>query len=633
MASSSDQPERRMASRRLLAALFRSLASLKLGVILLVVLAVVLACTTVAEAFRGSEYVRWYVYNARWFVALLALLALNILGAALIRLPWKKRHVGFLTAHVGVLVLLSGAFLTFSRGIEGQLPFTEGDTADKIVIRDRSVLTAVLQRGDGRVSNEFAFSPGPVDWPEGETLDFGQSEGIGLRVLAFYRHAREEVNWVADEAGLGPPAIQFTFDGPGGRTVSEQWLVGTRFGGAAAVGPAKFQLFATPVASMLEDFLTPPFEDAGKNGVLSIYHDDHVERVDVKENLGKKVPVAESKISVEIAEYLPNAAPAHAGRFVSRGTEPGNPVLELLVHLPDDDKPLRQITFARYPFLNLDGVHGQTSPVKFWYHHPAVEPEPGAQFLQTPDGKLYCRVGSGGKYVSRGGVGENDRVEISAGFSISILRHVAHARREVGFHRVQPTPGETANQEAAALVELAVDGEKVELWMQRDDRQQAIRTPKRLLLLRFGYDRLPLGFSLKLLDFERGMNPGRAGDASFASSVRLADPTRNVDEKHVISMNQPLSYDKFTFYQSRFQELGGGLEASILSVSHDPGRFWKYLGSMVTCVGIFIVFYLRRRPSGEGSSSGSKKQADAKGGPRSGDNQRRLERQSEADDA
>ena len=68
-------------------------------------------------------------------------------------------------------------------------------------------------------------------------------------------------------------------------------------------------------------------------------------------------------------------------------------MLVLRVHLPGGKEPMPQIAFADRPFVNLDGIYGQNCPVKFWYHHPAVRTESGVEFLQTPDGKLYCRVG------------------------------------------------------------------------------------------------------------------------------------------------------------------------------------------------------------------------------------------------
>ncbi len=37
----------------------------------------------------------------------------------------------------------------------------------------------------------------------------------------------------------------------------------------------------------------------------------------------------------------------------------------------------------------------------------------------------------------------------------------------------------------------------------------------------------------------------------------------------------------------------GGADVSVLTAAYDPGRFLKYLGSLMVCVGIAIMFYLR----------------------------------------
>ena len=126
-----------------------------------------------------------------------------------------------------------------------------------------------------------------------------------------------------------------------------------------------------------------------------------------------------------------------------------------------------------------------------------------------------------------------------------------------------------------------------------DFAQQRIETKEGPLDLRFGNERLPLGFSLRLVRFQRGMNPGRMGDASFASRVRLIDPHEGINEEREISMNEPHSHGRYTFYQSSFQELGGGKSASILSVAYDPGRTLKYLGSLMICLGTCVMFYSR----------------------------------------
>ena len=167
--------------RKLVATVLRGLASLKLAIFLLVALAAALAVATLLETAHGREYAGWYVYHTRWFIALLGLLAGNILAATAVHFPWKVRQIGFVLTHVGLLILLGGAIWTFRSGIEGQLLLAEGETSDRMKLPDTSGFTVQWagQPRKDRLPAVFTFQAGPVDWPEGETLELGSVSGRG----------------------------------------------------------------------------------------------------------------------------------------------------------------------------------------------------------------------------------------------------------------------------------------------------------------------------------------------------------------------------------------------------------------------------------------------------------------------
>ncbi len=347
----------------------------------------------------------------------------------------------------------------------------------------------------------------------------------------------------------------------------------------------------------MEDFLKPPSPDnMDKDGVLSIHYQGRIERIPVSENIGKQVPLGDSGASVEIAEYLPNAEPGAGGKFTSTGDDPLNPLLELRVRLPGKETPLRQIAFARHPQLTLDLMHGWDCPVKFWYHHKSVSAQTGASFLQTPDGKLYFRVGKDGKYQSKGEAHVNDEIALTGQFKVRILQYLPSAQRQVKFTPAESSADESSSGEAAALVEVDVDDLTRQVWMCRNDPEygrRQIDTPEGPLMLAFGYDYIPLEFSLKLIRFTHGMNPGQMGDASYASTVRLRDQAARIDEEREISMNHPLDQGKYVFYQMSYDTLPDGTKVSALSVAYDPGRTLKHIGCILLCVGTFMGYYIR----------------------------------------
>ena len=85
--------------------LFRFFASLKLAIFLLLTLALAFAVGTFVESAYGAEVAKLLVYDTPWLTVLLLLLALNVAASALDRLPWQKRHVGFVVTHCGILLM------------------------------------------------------------------------------------------------------------------------------------------------------------------------------------------------------------------------------------------------------------------------------------------------------------------------------------------------------------------------------------------------------------------------------------------------------------------------------------------------------------------------------------------------
>jgi hypothetical protein len=580
------------AQHRLVVA-FRFLASLRLAVILMVVLAGVLSVATLLEARHGTAYAHWFVYKSSWFCTLLALLGINIFCAAAIRYPWKRHQTGFVVTHAGLLVLLVGAIQSFSFGIEGQISLTEGETLGALRIPDRSQITARWEERPNEPPYEFSFDGGPVDWNSSQSLDFGVVDGVAARILRFYRHAKPVTEWVKAAAD-GRPLIKFRVTGAGGEVVAEHYLADEGFGDALLVGPIRLQLQRTAYDGMLRDFLDANQPPAEGDGLLAVYFQDALERVPVAGNVGKKVAIGSTGASLEIVEYLPNARPDSLGRFTTKGDQPGNPMLELRVYLPGEKEPLRQIAFAKDVLLNLDGVYARECPVKFRYRHPAIKPETAVEFLQTSDGKLHGRVESEGGGTPRGVVAVGDRIPISHDFELTVTEYVPRAERKLSFEPV--AKDEQNPQEPAALVEICVDGSVRQVWLQRSDLHYGTRridTPDGPMLLRYGHGDVPLGFALKLESFHREFNPGGEGNAAFASTVRLIDGDLDLDETREISMNEPLTHRRFTFYQSGFNESGHGKETSVLNVAYDPGRTLKYAGSLMICLGIAVMFYMR----------------------------------------
>ncbi len=259
----------------------------------------------------------------------------------------------------------------------------------------------------------------------------------------------------------------------------------------------------------------------------------------------------------------------------------------------------------------LDGIEGsvsfmegETSDSMVMYHRSqlsVIREDQGTETkLGFEPGPVDWRPGNTLDFEEKDGVG------------VKILQFIRHARadQKATFVPDDSKDAKDSKLESAVLVELTAGDDRHEFWLQRRNPRHArwtATTAAGRISVSLGYKKLPLGYSLKLLDFERGVNPGRKGNASFTSTVQLIDTSRSIDPPQKISMNQPLTHGKYTFYQSSFHQLPGGQEASVLSVAYDPGRLLKYLGCLLICVGIFVIYYIRpfigRKPAAQAAAN------------------------------
>jgi len=106
-----------------------------------------------------------------------------------------------------------------------------------------------------------------------------------------------------------------------------------------------------------------------------------------------------------------------------------------------------------------------------------------------------------------------------------------------------------------------------------------------------GYDhkKLLLPFSLRLDHFFVDYHPGTSQPAEYRSQVTVHEAS------HVISMNRPLVVSGYTLYQASYEEASPRPVTSLFSVNRDPGRRWKYLGSLFLVLGSCLLFVRRSK--------------------------------------
>jgi hypothetical protein len=116
----------------------------------------------------------------------------------------------------------------------------------------------------------------------------------------------------------------------------------------------------------------------------------------------------------------------------------------------------------------------------------------------------------------------------------------------------------------------------------------------------FGPRILPMPISLELKDFAVERNEGNDSPANFKSTIQVRDAAGN-SAIGSCSMNEPINFpDTFwrrwtglTYKISQASWNPQNLQQSSVQILLDPGWLFKWTGSLMVCVGIFTMFYLR----------------------------------------
>ncbi len=180
-----------------------------MAVSLLVAIAAALAWGTIYEARFGTAAVQRFIYHSWWFQGLLGFLALNLAAAAFGRAPWKKHHIPFLLAHLGIILILVGGVVGSRLGIEGRLMIPEGQSASTLQL-PYNVL--VVHQPNPGIHREFPTRFETTAWNHRPHLLFTIPTGEGqidLVVDRYYPNALRHEE-ISDEGEAENPAIHLT---------------------------------------------------------------------------------------------------------------------------------------------------------------------------------------------------------------------------------------------------------------------------------------------------------------------------------------------------------------------------------------------------------------------------------------
>jgi len=447
--------------------LIKSLASIKLGVCIIVTLGTLIAWGTLVEAhYNDSVAAQKIVYGSIWMYMAMGALSISLIAVMIDRWPWQQKHMGFILAHIGILVIMTGSLITRFYGLDGSMTLQVGESSHFVSV-EQMVLATYASLGDD--SGFRKISENVVDFfkhrPSAEHPFEVPLAGGNVKVTQYLPYAFRDEKVVPSARPSSGSAVRFQLQNP--NVSLTEWLV--------QPGPGR----------------------------------------EVSKNLGPATV------------FLSNVEPANAIGHNSLVLKP----------IAGSDALAYEIYLARDP-----------------------------------------------KKVKKGKIKTGEQLDTGwMGIVLRVLKYLPQAEELVTFQESQQ-----ATPVSMPALKINYNGE--EHWMGANSMIRLF-TDQAVYILTYGNAKQDVGFDLSLKDFEVGRYPGTMRAASYASQVMVP----GVGVK-TISMNEPLKHAGFTFYQASFQEDDNGRPiATVLSVNRDPGRWIKYLGSLLIVFGIIHLFYFKRK--------------------------------------
>ncbi len=581
--------------------LFRFFSSLQLAVITILTLAIVLAVATVAESLYGMRGAHALVYGRLWFYALLVVLAVNVFCAALSRFPWKPHQTGFVVTHAGILVILFGSFLTLRFGVDGNLPVVEGQSDSEVVLNNYQ-----LTLGDAEAGKSQSFPI--IDSArsrKGRLLQVDLPTGEKLVVDEYFPRARVLGGVEPSSTGIGVPALQVELFNS--RFDTSEWLLAKNIDvpNEVNLGPALLTFRKVWNARDLASFqsgkaLVPP--PALSKGYVQVQIAGKTYRVDIRTALNAWVPVASTGYSVYIEKYFTYAV-VENNRLVNRSAELVNPCVQLRLKNAEGQEE-RHTLFSRFPEFSKQHTAGQETVRPFGVDLKMFAPAPNdtggfrgkLHFAQAENDQqlLYRIEGKGGKLLSQGKVELGKAVATGwMDLQFRVQKWLPAAiQKDLPVYVDQIVGAENFGSALHIKRELANGALSPEDWWLPEGASVGVSMGDRILDLRFEKDRLKLPFQIHLKKFTMQTDPGTTKAASYESDVIVKDPGNTKEPEAHISMNEPLKYGGYTFYQASYQMREGEPPLSVFSVNYDPGRWVKYAGSILMVLGIVVMFLM-----------------------------------------
>ncbi len=524
-----------------LAKIEKNLGGLKFAVILLTFFALFMIVGTFLESYYGTDFANRTIYKTWPFMLLQFGMFISITFAAFVRLPPKKRLYGFYTIHMGLIIIGCGSFMTYYAGVDGSLLLPPSSPSREVILSDD--ILKMRFADDGRV---VTFK---LPYTGFETTVEKEYQDISL--ARFYPFAEKEFLWKTSKSSIAA---------------------------SEAIHSSSYSI-SNPMVS--QDFtlsLHPESIDFESNvnlGPLTIHYLPSSLGVCFGENNASKLILWDREAATC---YTPESKSIEV-----RTTDSQRRVLsikkegKLFTFLPDMspwpmDKELKVIRGAGLRIFSK--ALFEEKPNLFLFG------ESTAYFDKDSQQWTYEKFS------------RPEALDLPwMGFEIVLTEH---QKQKVPTYEPRSVLPIQKNNEiirgGMKALELIVQGQSY--WVTNDRPIQLLIDAKKVIFS-LEKESITLPFEFVLTRFKMQKDPGTQRPASYESFVRLFDGQEN--KEHHVFMNNPLKFQGFTFYQASYSQDREGNYSSTLSVNVDPGRPFKYAGSLMLVLGSMWHYALNFR--------------------------------------
>lgn len=521
----------------------------------MVLVSLALIWGTFIESSSDGKTAKAVVYGSWWFIALMAMICMSLTFAVVTRYPWRKRHIGFITVHASLILLIIGGFWSLFARVEGNMRLKEGQSAGYIESTKEHLF---LLQHDHVQNTMVTVGASVINSAEKK----GSLGDFKFTLVEIWKHTSEEQTVL--NKGLQPlEAVEITLDPNADQGF---WLPQDS---VPSLDNMSLSIMPAGVA------WTAPPPQIDQSTDYSFILD------------GTRIPLPQldqqvaNGWMVQSIRRFSHALVSPSGGLEESDADHDNPALEVIL-TDNNGSSERHIAFENFPDTQLDAKLIEGSVRSGLAFAAPVRAQVQDQLVfQTIQGSLHATyINADGQISQFENDGQFPWVLTCGERSVKILQHFTHALKAIEI--IEAPVGDRTRP--ALRVQIAQNGP--ELITVRWGSDTSVLINNQPYQLRYGPSFVELPFTIRLDDFRKMDYPGTEMAMAYESDVTVS-VAGGAPRPFRIFMNNPFKYGGWKVYQSSFI----GDDTSIFSIMRDPGLPLTYFGCTFLCIGIGITFF------------------------------------------